>query len=245
MRRGLLFAVLGLLVSTPGCGHKAHDAGCTRDYPKRITVPAELRLLVTACDARDGLSGTIKNESAGILALAAPDTLGTSWREITAPADSSDSVIRAVVSTSPRAFGSHWLYPRHTMLASSTTKQEPRITVQIDFEASAKAVAASYIAEWLRQIGTTPGQGLLGSLGACAGGIGDILAGTPRWEDVFRDAMSSVPACAEVVHGINGADGRVATEVADEVIGQSSKFGGLWEDFMKAAEVVAHIFPRA
>ena len=216
--------------------------GCPTEYPVRIDVPDDVALLVTACGSRTGTAVRVKNETAGVLLLTATGS-HTTWVPVIGPADFVDATVRSVVTGGRDSFGRYSLLPRNAVIASSGTA--PRLTVEASAE-SAVAYAAAHVAGWVQGRLTTPGQRFIESISSCATGLGALLRSQASpWEDTFRDGILRVPACRTVVQTVNGAANEPAiAQSADDIVRQSSRFRGVWDDLARFVGRAATLFPR-
>jgi hypothetical protein len=85
---------------------------------------------------------------------------------------------------------------------------------------------------------------VLGDLSVCANEIGKrLVAKSNPWEDVFRSAVKAAGPCHRVVRATNAllTEAGVAT-AAEDIIGQARRFGGSWDDLVRASTVAARLF---
>jgi len=205
------------------------DEGCAQPYGHRLTVPVEFRLVLVACETRDGMAGTITNTTKAVIRLQPqPGSAAVTWRE-TASDTLAEVMTRTAVGLGPDASGGFLLGSKATVTVSATVPGGPQLTASVVAGPSVVSFAANYVDDLLSRLKTPASQALLTAGVGCVKGVQRVVTSLRGPKEDFVNAFLDAIECKTIIKAFRDA----VPAATEEIVKAERVFGPDWGELVE------------
>jgi hypothetical protein len=258
MRRIAVVMIAAMTLLMAGCGSgeseegASPDDGCTKDWPRRVTLTGELASFAAACSTDNSLGMRLENKSPAVLQVTNEGSARVEWR-VTRPTGSltAQALNETVPDYVPNAA---LLVPGASLVATSADHVHLKFTIVP--RASTLAYGSNILAKWaeghLRRVLQTPGQRLYFQIDACVRAAYQSIRtfGYQNDEAAMVQLVEIIPKCRSLFKLVNDIVGDPSppppATIANELvkIGQQAR-SELFDDALRLGTRAAALVVQA